>query len=126
MYHTADRENTVWFIYPETANVRLEDMNSLFGDATTIAPTPETLAEAESFLSGNRSPVPSFRLGGDEDNNDSQVPDIDLAPGDEDQKPMKDGGNEGVGGWISSIAKRNKSNGESGSGKYQRVGQDES
>lgn len=104
-------------------------MNTLFGDATTAAPTPETLAEAESFFSGTRSPVPSFRLGGD-DNDDTQVPDIDLAPDDEDQKPLmsgKDdnGGGEGVGGWISSIAKRSKGNGDanggSGSGKYQRV-----
>ena len=109
-------------------------MNSLFGDATTAAPTPATLAEAESFFSGNRSPVPSFSLGGDNDQAD-RVPDIDLAEDgdDEDSKPLmsgKDAGSEreGVGGWISSIAKRSKGNGEangSGSGKYQRVGQDE-
>lgn len=103
-------------------------MNSLFGDATTAAPTPATLAQAESLFSGNRSPVSSFRLGDDGE----QVPDIDLAPpdlDDEDQKPLmsKDSEREGVGGWISSIAKRGKSEGQngSGSGKYQRVGQDE-
>ena len=67
----------MWFIYPETANVRLEDMNSLFGDATTMAPTPETLAEAESLFSG-RSPPTSFRLN----NDDQNVPDVDLAPPD--------------------------------------------
>ena len=121
----------VYFIYPETANVRLEDMNSIFGDATTAAPTPATLAQAESLFSGNRSPVPSFRLGDGDDNNDSGVPDIDLGPDDEDQKPLMSKGSddEGVGGWISSIAKRGKgerdANG-SGSGKYSRVGQDES
>lgn len=41
----------MYFIYPETANVRLEDMNSLFGDATSVMPTPETLAQAESLFS---------------------------------------------------------------------------
>lgn len=121
----------MWFIYPETANVRLEDMNSLFGDATTIAPTPETLAEAESIFSGHRSPVPSFRLGDGE-----PVPEMDLQPPDveiQDGKPLlsKDLENqsEGVGGWISSLVKRGKgedgNNNGSGSGKYQRVGQDD-
>lgn len=120
----------VYFIYPETANVRLEDMNSIFGDATTIAPTPEVIAEAESLFSGNRSPVPSFRLGEDQE----PIPDdIDqLTPPDveiQDGKPIlsgKDGEGEGVAGWISSVAKRVKgdegANG-GGSGRYKKLGQ---
>ncbi|KAF2168072.1 hypothetical protein M409DRAFT_65609 [Zasmidium cellare ATCC 36951] len=120
----------VWFIYPETANVRLEDMNSLFGDATTIAPTPETLAEAESLFSGNRSPVGSFRLG---DQGDPPIPDMDLQPPDveiQDGKPQlskDESQGEGVGGWITNVVKRARgddANG-SGSGKYKRVGQDD-
>ncbi|KAI7092140.1 general substrate transporter [Hortaea werneckii] len=82
----------VWFIYPETANVRLEDMNSLFGDATTAAPTPQTLAEAESLFSGNRSPIGSFSLGSQQ--GDGNVPDMDLQPPDveiQDGKPMVGG-----------------------------------
>lgn len=119
----------MWFIYPETANVRLEDMNSIFGDATTIAPTPETLAEAESLFSGNRSPVPSFRLG---DGQDENVPDMDLAPPDvevKDGKPIIDGkSSEGVAGWISNMTDRIRNGGNdnangSSSGRYKRVGQ---
>ncbi|KAK3114591.1 Ribulose bisphosphate carboxylase large chain [Teratosphaeriaceae sp. CCFEE 6253] len=121
----------VWFIYPETANVRLEDMNSIFGDATTIAPTPEQIAEADSLFSGNRSPVPSFRLGDQDDVPDSiddlEVPDVKIHDG----KPMlpEDGNGEGVAGWISNMVKRTKgdeANGNGrGTGKYKRVGQDD-
>jgi len=125
----------VWFIYPETANVRLEDMNSLFGDATTAAPTPQTLAEAESLFSGNRSPIGSFSLSSQQ--GDGNVPDMDLQPPDveiQDGKPMvggkagdSDSQREGVGGWISSMVKRGKGEEGSGagSGKYKRLGQDE-
>lgn len=126
----------VWFIYPETANVRLEDMNSIFGDATTAAPTPQTLAEAESIFS--RSPS-SFRLGDDSGvagPQDSAIPDLEIDPPrvevSDSGKPMysKDANDtsEGVGGWISNLVKRGKGEGENGgagSGKYKRVGQDD-
>lgn len=102
-------------------------MNSIFGDATTIAPTPEQHAEVESLFSGNRSPVPSFRLGGE----DQQVPDMDLvAPPEveiQNGKPVlgKDGEEgEGVSGWISGLVKRTKGE-EGGSGKYKPVGQED-
>ena len=107
-------------------------MNSLFGDATTMAPTPETLAEAESLFGDARSPVPSFRLGDDGvdgSNIDPNVPDLDIDPPAvevQDGKPIlsKDSEREeGVGGWISNLVK--KGNGDDGSGKYKRVGQDE-
>ncbi|KAK0345578.1 Ribulose bisphosphate carboxylase large chain [Friedmanniomyces endolithicus] len=123
----------VWFIYPETANVRLEDMNSIFGDATTIAPTPEQIAEADSIFSGNTSPVPSFRLGAQDDEipdniDDLHIPDVEIQDG----KPMlgkneEGNGGEGVAGWISNMVKRTKgkeANG-GGSGKYKQVGQGE-
>lgn len=109
--------------------MRLEDMNSLFGDATTIAPTPETIAEAESLFSGNRSPIGSFRLG----DQGEPIPDMDLQPPDveiQDGKPQlskDENQGEGVGGWISNVVKRARgddANG-SGSGKYKRVGQDD-
>ncbi|KAF2861171.1 hypothetical protein K470DRAFT_281654 [Piedraia hortae CBS 480.64] len=112
----------VWFVYPETANVRLEDMNSLFGDATTVA-TPQTIAEAESLFSGNRSPS-SFRLG----DQDEPVPDMDLQPPDveiEDGKPLVGDSSEGVGGWISNMVKRNTGQDGGSSGKYKRVGQND-
>ena len=128
-YTVADRFS-VWFIYPETANVRLEDMNSIFGDATSVQPTPQTLAEAESLFSGSaRSPVPSLdiRRGAAE----SAIPGLDIDPPDvvEGQgKPTKEGEkSEGIGGWISNIVKKSKGNGEgdSSGGQYRRVGQDE-
>ncbi|KAF2741945.1 hypothetical protein M011DRAFT_522491 [Sporormia fimetaria CBS 119925] len=116
----------VYFVYPETANVRLEDMNSVFGDGTSVAPTPETLAEAESLFSGNRSPQ-AGRLGPE-----SAIPNLDINPPDsvgEDAGSTSKGrdGGEGVGGWISNIVKKTKGNGEgdSSSGRYQRVGQDD-
>lgn len=106
-------------------------MNSLFGDATTMAPTPETLAEAESLFGDARSPVPSFRLGDDRvdgSNIDPNVPDLDIDPPAvevQDGKPVlskdNDEREEGVGGWISNLVK--KGNGDAGSGKYKRVGQ---
>ncbi|KAI4735671.1 hypothetical protein E4T50_13804 [Aureobasidium sp. EXF-12298] len=114
------------------ANVRLEDMNSIFGDASTIAPSPQTLAEAESLFS--RSPAPSMHLDHDGDApQDSNIPDLDIDPPAVDVqngKPMfsaKDTDSEGLGGWISNLVKK-KGDGESskaGSGKYRRVGQDE-
>ncbi|KAM3423741.1 hypothetical protein BST61_g1149 [Cercospora zeina] len=121
----------VWFIYPETANVRLEDMNSIFGDASTMAPTPETLAQAESIFSGNRSPA-SFRLGNEQEG--EQIPDMDLQPPDvdvKDGKPVLHDGRsgEGIAGWITNVADRIKRGGDeasaSGSGRYKRVGQDD-
>ncbi|KAF4542792.1 Sugar/inositol transporter [Lasiodiplodia theobromae] len=124
----------VWFIYPETANVRLEDMNSIFGDATSQMPTPATLAEAESLFSGHGSPVPSLdiRRGVGADN---AIPGLDINPPSvpveggkpKYSKPESDERSEGVGGWISNLVKRSKGNGEgdSQSGSYRRVNQDD-
>lgn len=89
-----------------------------------MAPTPETIAEAESIFSGNRSPVPSFRLGDQPEPLDLQPPDIDVKDG----KPMyskdEDRG-EGVGGWITDVARRAANGSGTGSGKYKRVGQED-
>lgn len=105
-------------------------MNSIFGDASTMAPTPETLAQAESIFSGNRSPV-SFRLG---DQEGEQIPDMDLQPPEvdvKDGKPVLHDGRsgEGIAGWITNVADRIKRGGDDasggGSGRYKRVGQDD-
>ena len=123
---------TVYFIYPETANIRLEDMNSLFGDAASAMPTPQTLAEAESFFSGNRSPIPSIDIRTGRQASESAIPGLDInPPGIESQEgrsaPETEGEGEGIGGWISNMVKRSKGGGEgdSSSGKYKRVGQDD-
>ncbi|KAJ9666082.1 Ribulose bisphosphate carboxylase large chain [Coniosporium apollinis] len=125
----------VWFIYPETANVRLEDMNAIFGDATSVMPTPATIAEAESLFSGNRSPVPSMDLRRQSISADNAIPGLNIDPPGVDIKdgrpvlPRKESDrSEGLGGWISNLVKRGTGNGEgdsSSSGQYRRVGQDE-
>ncbi|KAG9195684.1 high affinity glucose transporter [Alternaria panax] len=124
----------VYFIYPETANVRLEDMNSLFGDATSVMPTPETLAQAESLFSGEGrgSPVPSLDIRGGRRAQEDAIPGLNIDPpdiesGNKDMAKADTGNGDGLGGWISNMVKRTKGNGEgdSSSGKYKQVGQDE-
>ena len=123
----------VFFLYPETANVRLEDMDQLFGDATTAMPTPAQHAEVESLMSA-RSPVPSLdiRRTPGHFSADSAIPGLDINPPQEqdskapleEQTPKR----EGLGGWISRMANRGKkdfkgSDGESRS--YRRLNDDE-
>lgn len=123
----------MWFIYPETANVRLEDMNSIFGDATTVAPTPETLAEAESLFGSARSPVPSLDLRRSGAGNlaaDNAIPGLDIDPPSDGavKNTMEREQGEGLGGWISNMVSRARGGGEgseAGSGRYKRVEQDE-
>ncbi|KAF2672043.1 hypothetical protein BT63DRAFT_186561 [Microthyrium microscopicum] len=134
----------VWFIYPETANVRLEDMNSLFGDATSVMPTPETLAEAESLFGSQRSPVPSLNIGAGQSGitADHAIPGLDIDPpgqvsndainrGSATVRPAVDrthssgSRQEGLGGWISNMVGRNRGNSDEAKGDYSRVGQDD-
>ena len=128
----------MYFIYPETAGVRLEDMDTLFGDATTAMPTPTTRPENDSLM-GVSSPVPSMDLrrgiqGGGPNGlgPSSAIPGLDIDPPHVDIKNGKpqyaadEDSGEGVGGWISRMVNRN--NGESGSvksGKYKPLDQDE-
>jgi hypothetical protein len=132
----------VYFIYPETAGVRLEDMDALFGDATTAMPTPATRAETGSLM-GASSPVPSMDLrrgvlaGGLNGNGlgpSSAIPGLDIDPphvnirNGKPQYGTDDDGStsEGVGGWISRIVNRNKGDEESiKSGKYKPLDQDD-
>ncbi|MCJ1307280.1 hypothetical protein MMC25_000926 [Agyrium rufum] len=125
----------VYFLYPETANVRLEDMNLLFGDATTAMPTPAQHAEVESLMS--RSPVPSLdirhntpgRFGAQD-----AIPGLNLDPPEDVDDDLKDGvadggrgalarggggkvgGEEGLGGWISRMVRRGGGGGVGGGG----------
>jgi hypothetical protein len=121
--HLAANLAAVWFIYPETANIRLEDMNSLFGDATSVMPTPATLAEAESLFS--RSPVPSLDIRTSRHGAEDAIPGLDIDPPDLDDQTAKSTPGEGIGGWISNMVNRGKGNGEGESGRYKQVGQDE-
>jgi hypothetical protein len=117
-------------LYPETANIRLEEMDAIFGDATSVMPTPATLAEAESLFSRG-SPVPSLDIRRQNITADHAIPGLDIEP----PIPPKNGkgakaegeSSEGLGGWISNIVKRAKGNGEgdSQSGRYRRLDQDD-
>jgi hypothetical protein len=124
----------VWFVYPETANVRLEDMNALFGDATSVMPTPETLAEAESLFGSTRSPVPSLDIRRGH-TADGAIPGLDINPpidkvseSSRDRTGSSTGQteqSEGLGGWISNMVARARGGDNGESARYSRVGQQE-
>ncbi|KAM5351878.1 hypothetical protein ACJ41O_004601 [Fusarium nematophilum] len=117
----------VYFIYPETCGVRLEDMDSLFGDASTVAGTPSVHGDTGSLMRAG-SPVGSSRglLGPS-----SAIPGLSLDPPtlDDDSKSQvqTSGGEErGIGGWLSRVVGRNRSDsGSSTQGRYQPLGQQE-
>lgn len=128
----------MYFIYPETANLRLEDMDQLFGDATTAMPTPAQHAEVESLMSASRSPVPSLdirrgRLGSF--TADHAIPGLNINPpnGFEDGKSRlptskeTSSRSEGLGGWISRMMSRSGDGKGShqNTGAYRPVGQDD-
>lgn len=125
----------VYFIYPETANLRLEDMDALFGDATTAMPTPAQHAEIESLMA--RSPVPSLDIRRPRQfGADAAIPGLDIDPpqdgGENGKGPLPDTSeeprSEGLGGWISRMMNRTKS-GDKGSnseaGAYRRLDQED-
>ena len=112
----------MYFLYPETSGVRLEDMNVLFGDATTAMPTPATEAERGSLM-GAGSPVPSLdiRRHPGQFGADNAIPGLDIDPPSSSQindGPSKSGQpsshpgsgrGEGIGGWISNMVSRQRS-----------------
>ncbi|KAL2787828.1 hypothetical protein BJX66DRAFT_270566 [Aspergillus keveii] len=125
----------VYFLYPETSGVRLEDMDLLFGDATTAMPTPATQGERGSLI-GAGSPVPSLdiRRPYGQHGADSAIPGLNInppnLPGDGNGKSPQirpnEGQSEGLGGWISNIVNRNRASSQArGGSQYRRLGQDE-
>jgi len=129
----------VWFIYPETSGVRLEDMDRLFGDATTAMPTPAQNAEVDSLM-GGRPRIPSLDIRGGRPSPldaDSAIPGLDIDPPNitvengRHQSPAVKGNasqSEGFGGWITRMINRSKGDGRGTngqSGQYRRVDQDE-
>ncbi|EPS27402.1 hypothetical protein PDE_02345 [Penicillium oxalicum 114-2] len=128
----------VYFLYPETSGVRLEDMNVLFGDATTAMPTPVTDAERGSLMGGG-SPVPSLdiRRPYGQFGADSAIPGLDIDPpsmsGDGFAKSGRAGSQagshrgEGIGGWISNMVNRHRggSTGSHNPSQYRRLDQGE-
>lgn len=107
----------MYFIYPETCGVRLEEMGSLFGDATTAMGTPTMRSETGSIYRAS-SPVPSLDLRGrsgpdpDYPSMDVDPPHVDMVNG----KPQirSESGSRGrVGEWLGRMVGRER--GSSGS-----------
>ncbi|KAJ5540648.1 Mitochondrial substrate/solute carrier [Penicillium frequentans] len=125
----------VYFLYPETSGVRLEDMNVLFGDATTAMPTPATDAERGSLI-GPGSPVPSLdiRRPYGQFGTESSIPGLDIDPpslsqshdgpskSSQPSSPPGASRGEGIGGWISNMVSRQRS---TTSQSYRRLEQGE-
>ncbi|GAB0134991.1 hypothetical protein EsDP_00003343 [Epichloe bromicola] len=108
----------VYFTYPETCGVRLEDMNSLFGDSSTVMGTPSVHADNESLMRAG-SPGPSRDISG-----------LNLEVGDMDDDPKSQiqtsgGEDRSVGGWLSRVVARGRSPSVSSGrqGRYAPLGQ---
>ena len=127
---------TVYFLYPETSGVRLEDMNILFGDATTAMPTPATEGERGSLI-GAGSPVPSLdiRRPYGQFGTESAIPGLDIDPPSFSQDgpskasrqdaQLSSSRGEGFGGWISKMVNRNRGGSSASQSQYRRLGQGE-
>ncbi|EAW07967.1 putative MFS monosaccharide transporter [Aspergillus clavatus NRRL 1] len=127
----------VYFLYPETSGVRLEDMDVLFGDATTAMPTPATQGERGSLV-GAGSPIPSLDIRRQYGNfgAESAIPGLDIDPpnistGDSPKSGSRLMGergarSEGFGGWITNMVSRHKGPMSTARGsQYRRLGQEE-
>ncbi|KAK4142990.1 uncharacterized protein C8A04DRAFT_37863 [Dichotomopilus funicola] len=129
----------VYFLYPETCGVRLEDMDALFGDSTRALGTPASgttpalHAESDALLRPS-SPIPaldgSSSIGGIPGSPAEQrraaaaaaIPGLDIDPPEDVEAVSKPrngnggaGGRGGIGGWFSRIIGRG-GNGEGNSG----------
>ncbi|KFA49623.1 hypothetical protein S40293_06627 [Stachybotrys chartarum IBT 40293] len=113
----------VYFVYPETCGVRLEDMDSLFGDASTVMGTPSIRDETGSLMRAG-SPIGSARGFGP----NSGIPNLSLDPDEDDdnksQIQTSGGEDRSVGTWLSRVVGRGRADSTgSGQGRYAPVGQ---
>ena len=116
----------MYFIYPETCGVRLEEMDSLFGDASTVMGTPSLRDEAASLMragspmgspsraNGSGGPIPSLSLD----------PDADIDDDNKSQIQTSGGEDRSVGAWLSRVVGRGRSDSTgSNQGRYAPIGQ---
>lgn len=110
-------------------------MDQLFGDATTAMPTPAQHAEVEALMTGSRSPIPSLDIRRGRPGNftaDSAIPGLDIDPpmdGQNGKSQLANGESErrqseGIGGWISRMVNRTKSDDKAAGGEaasYRRL-----
>ncbi|OIW27181.1 hypothetical protein CONLIGDRAFT_671015 [Coniochaeta ligniaria NRRL 30616] len=107
----------VYFLYPETCGVRLEDMDALFGDATANLGTPATPGTPSLGAAG----TPTARVrGGPLLDPSSAIPGLDIDPPDVVDRKPNDHGGSGIGGWFSGLLGRGNS---SETGVYAPLGQ---
>ncbi|KAK3304227.1 uncharacterized protein B0T15DRAFT_485937 [Chaetomium strumarium] len=130
----------VYFLYPETRGVRLEDMDALFGDSTRAlgtpsAATPTVHAESDALLRP-ASPIPPLNIRNRSPMRaaNAAIPGLNINPPDDveaDRKPREankspgaqaDGG---VGGFFSRLMGRGRAGGSSRVGQYAPVEQRE-
>ncbi|KAK2801067.1 hypothetical protein FQN50_007875 [Emmonsiellopsis sp. PD_5] len=120
-----------------TSGVRLEDMDAIFGDATTAMPTPATPAERDALM-GVGSPVPSLDIRRSHEAHSAAeyaIPGLDINPPniDNNKNQSSPSGHEGrsgrsggFSGWISNMVGRGRGSGDKGDqGRYSRLDQEE-
>ncbi|KAI6092782.1 sugar transporter STL1 [Hypoxylon rubiginosum] len=121
----------VYFIYPETCGVRLEDMNSLFGDASTAVGTPDMRSETGSLVRAG-SPVPSLDLRGRPLGSDANIPPLDIDPpavniidGKLQTRSESQSSRGRVGEWLTRMVGQNRGSSSSpaGGGRYAPIDQ---
>ncbi|EEQ90549.2 hypothetical protein RJZ56_004588 [Blastomyces dermatitidis] len=131
----------VYFVYPETSGIRLEDMDAIFGDGTA-APTPATPAERDALM-GIGSPVPSLDIRRSPEGYpgaEHAIPGLDINPPESSNNNYKNNKSdrpstgtversdrrEGIGSWLASMIGRGRNSGNNGDqGRYSRLDQDE-
>lgn len=112
----------VYFVYPETCGVRLEEMDSLFGDASTAVGTPSIHAETGSLMGPGS---PAFSGIGPS----SAIPGLSLNPPDQASVDAKmQGGTDAeasstISGWVSRVVGRTRGNSNASGGRYAPVNQ---
>ncbi|RNJ57131.1 hypothetical protein D7B24_006407 [Verticillium nonalfalfae] len=119
----------VYFVYPETCGVRLEEMDSLFGDASTAIGTPSIHAAETGSLMQYGSPASAMRPGVGPDR---AIPGLSLDPADAaaiDGKASHLGGvndadaSSTISGWVSRVVGRTRGDSSAGGGRYAPVNQ---
>ncbi|KAK0747533.1 hypothetical protein B0T21DRAFT_418219 [Apiosordaria backusii] len=122
----------VYFIYPETRGVRLEDMDVLFGDATRALGTPASStpalhAESDPLVRSG-SPIPPLDIRGRASpvrfGPGNAIPGLNIDPPSEIADPKTQSSRQqnrgGLGGWLSRIMGRGE---PSSGGQYRPIDQ---
>ncbi|ROT39389.1 hypothetical protein SODALDRAFT_359297 [Sodiomyces alkalinus F11] len=117
----------VYFIYPETCGVRLEDMDSLFGDASTVMGTPSIHDETGSLMQAGSPTLSDYRGRGVPTT--SAIPGLSLDPPEAAsidgklQSPNEGDASSTISGWVSRVVGRTRGNSTAGGGRYAPVNQ---